>query len=250
MRYCCFLFSYFFCILPIKLINRIFISTYTDKRIYGLFVLSNKVCAEQEKNKGCLCLTPTTLQKSEENETETSFSDKEDVVPNQPKAMSQTRTQLIDNPNVVSSSSGGEPSTTNIIESGGGTDHEDIVLELNQPNRKSSIPEEVSQEDEKCNAKSEQKVDFSECTASVNTDSLKMLSLLDFAGHSAYYACHHIFFSPRAFFILVVDMTKELESIATEACRKEGLIYSNWTYAGIENLKCMYFRIKYYALTP
>ena len=162
--------------------------------------------------------------------------------------MSQTRIQVNDNLNVVSSSSGGEPSNSNIIESGGDTDHEDIVLELTQPNHKSTIPEEVSQEDEKCNAKSEHKVDFSECTASVNTDNL--LSLLDFAGHSAYYACHHIFFSPRAFFILVVDMTKELKSIATEARRKEGLIYSNWTYAGIENLKCMYFRIKYYALTP
>ena len=175
---------------------------------------------------------------------------KEDVIPNKHKAMSQTRTQVNNNLNVVSSSSRGEPSNSNMIKSGGDTDHEDIVLELNQPNRKSAIPEEVSQEDERCNAKSEQKVDLSEYTASVNTDNLKMLSLLDFAGQSAYYAFPHIFFSHRAFFILVVDMTKKNESIATEACRKEGLIYSNWTYAGIENLKYMYFRIKYYPLTP
>ena len=61
-----------------------------------------------------------------------------------------------------------------------------------------------------------------------------MLSLLDFAGQSAYYACHHIFYSPRAFFILVVDMTKKLDSKATEACKKEDqdLVYGNWTYAG------------------
>ena len=78
----------------------------------------------------------------------------------------------------------------------------------------------------------ETKVDLNDCVPSVNMDNLKMLGLLDFAGHSAYYACHHIFFSPRAFFILVVDMTKDLSSVATEACTKEGLIYSNWTYAG------------------
>ena len=71
-----------------------------------------------------------------------------------------------------------------------------------------------------------------DCKPLVSKNNLKMLSLLDFAGHSAYYACHHIFFSPRAFFILVVDMTKELASVASEACKENDLIYSNWTYAG------------------
>ena len=85
---------------------------------------------------------------------------------------------------------------------------------------------------QKFHAKLEQKYDLNDCTASVNTNNLKMLSLLDFAGHSAYYACHHIFFSPRAVFILVVDMTKELKSVASEACKDQNLIYSNWTYAG------------------
>ena len=75
-------------------------------------------------------------------------------------------------------------------------------------------------------------IDINDCLASMNMENLKMLSLLDFAGHSAYYACHHIFFSPRAFFILVVDMTKELNSVAADACREKDLIYSNWTYAG------------------
>ena len=78
----------------------------------------------------------------------------------------------------------------------------------------------------------EQNVDLTDCVPSVNMDNLKMLSVLDFAGHSAYYACHHIFFSHRAFFILVVDMRKDLNSVATEACSNEGLIYSDWTYAG------------------
>ena len=85
---------------------------------------------------------------------------------------------------------------------------------------------------EKSNATLEKNVDLNDCVPSVNNDNLKMLSLLDFAGHSAYYACHHIFFSPRAFFILVVDMRKDLSSVATEACSNEGLIYSDWTYAG------------------
>lgn len=74
----------------------------------------------------------------------------------------------------------------------------------------------------------------SDCVASTNENSLKMLSILDFAGQSAYYACHHIFFSPGAFYILVVDMSKDLKSYADRACDKEGLIYSNWTYAGIQ----------------
>lgn len=79
-----------------------------------------------------------------------------------------------------------------------------------------------------------QKWDFSDCVASTNENSLKVLSILDFAGQSAYYACYHIFFSPRAFYILVVDMSKDLKSRADRACDKEGLIYSDWTYAGIQ----------------
>lgn len=71
-----------------------------------------------------------------------------------------------------------------------------------------------------------------DCKRSVSANNLKMLSLLDFSGHSAYYACHHIFFSPRTFYILVVDMTKKLDSVADEASIVNDLIYSNWTYAG------------------
>lgn len=82
----------------------------------------------------------------------------------------------------------------------------------------------------------EKTMDIEENTsnASANEDNLKMLSLLDFAGQSAYYACHHIFFSPRAFYILVVDISKDLNSQADKACDQEGLIYSNWTYAGMQ----------------
>lgn len=72
---------------------------------------------------------------------------------------------------------------------------------------------------------------FENYTASVNEANLMMMSLLDFAGHSAYYACHHIFISPRVFFILVVDMSTDLNDLATQACEESDLIYSRWTYA-------------------
>lgn len=78
-------------------------------------------------------------------------------------------------------------------------------------------------------------IDFRDCEASVSERNLKMLSILDFAGQSAYYACHHIFLSPRAFYILVVDISEDLKSLATHACEKQGLIYSEWTYAGISH---------------
>lgn len=87
--------------------------------------------------------------------------------------------------------------------------------------------------------KSEEEVDFKSCLATVNKDSLKMISLLDFAGQSAYYACHHIFFSSRAFYILVVDMSKDLDDLATQACNDKDLIYSNWTYAGTFKFSCI-----------
>lgn len=80
---------------------------------------------------------------------------------------------------------------------------------------------------------SQKDLDLSNCEASASERNLKMLSILDFAGQSAYYACHHIFLSPRAFYILVVDMSEDLKSLATHACEKQGLIYSEWTYAGI-----------------
>lgn len=67
-------------------------------------------------------------------------------------------------------------------------------------------------------------------------ENLMMLSLLDFAGQSAYYACHNIFFSPRVFFILVVDMSKDLDKTPAQACNEPDLIYSSWTYAGTKNV--------------
>lgn len=108
---------------------------------------------------------------------------------------------------------------------------EDITFNADTPtnNRRNSV--DVHNSDEN---KFWQQRDFSNCVASANESNLKVLSLLDFAGQSAYYACHHIFFSPRAFYILVVDMSVDLNSQAVKACDQKELIYSDWTYAGMQ----------------
>ena len=238
---------------------------------------------DEEKVKGCLCLTPAVLEISEKNMKETSSGEKEDRVPDNSNS-SPRQTQIVDKTFC-------SPSSTNVILIPDFDEVIDVsdpgVNESNQPvnnstvfpghsnvtiqrpihvvDKASSSPSstkitsiidedidvtdpEINKSNEtvndltatvdvslnigECNPTLEQNIDFIDCVASVNMDNLKMLSLLDFAGHSAYYACHHIFFSPRAFFILVVDMSKELSCVATEACGKEGLIYSDWTYAG------------------
>nr|XP_022316477.1 uncharacterized protein LOC111120097 [Crassostrea virginica] len=182
-----------------------------------------EACENIDQQKGCLCLSPSILEKSEENTTETPFCGNEEVEPDITKS---SRTPKVDN--AFSS-----PNTTEVTLS---SDIDDFIYvtdteanESDQPINNSTSAMDVSPQ--KFHAKLEQKYDFNDCTASVNTNNLKMLSLLDFAGHSAYYACHHIFFSPRAVFILVVDMTKELSSVAIEACKEQNLIYSDWTYA-------------------
>ncbi|XP_056000120.1 uncharacterized protein LOC125654954 [Ostrea edulis] len=64
----------------------------------------------------------------------------------------------------------------------------------------------------------------------VSDKPVKTISLLDFAGQDAYYACHHIFLSPRSFYILVTDMSKELTEKPTNALQTKDLIYSDWTH--------------------
>ena len=169
------------------------------------------------------------LEILEENTQEVPPCVKKDEVPDQSSVTSPRQTHIVDK---ASSS----PSFTEITLDSK-IDKDPVVTdpeinESEQPVNNLTAAVNVSSNTEKYFATLRQNIDFNDCVASVNIDNLKMLSLLDFAGHSAYYACHHIFFSPRAFFILVVDMTKELNSVATEACRKEGLIFSEWTYAG------------------
>ena len=192
-----------------------------------VFVLL-KVSREEEKEKGCLYLAPGMFDRLDEKTQETSFGVNVSVVPDQSNVNSpKEENNAVDIANSVPSSTEGTLNSSNdeVVD-----DTDPDVNESNQPINNSTTEADVSPE--RSYATLEQNVDLNGCVASVNMHNLKMLSLLDFAGHSAYYACHHIFFSPRAFFILVVDMTKELHSVATEACEKEGLIYSDWTYAG------------------
>ncbi|XP_062566032.1 uncharacterized protein LOC134228398 [Saccostrea cucullata] len=62
-------------------------------------------------------------------------------------------------------------------------------------------------------------------------EKLPTVSMLDFAGQLAYYACHQIYVTPKAFFILVLDMTKKFEDVVDqEKDNQEGSIFSVWTY--------------------
>ncbi|XP_062600958.1 uncharacterized protein LOC134262583, partial [Saccostrea cucullata] len=59
----------------------------------------------------------------------------------------------------------------------------------------------------------------------------KKITMVDFAGQCSYYASHQIFLSPRAFFILVLNMEKKFdEKVGKEVCRQEGSVYEGWTH--------------------
>lgn len=186
-------------------------------------------CKEQDKDKGCLCLTPTTLVQQGKTS---------------PGMSADTQTVSLSDIELKKQQKTAEPKTSIHV-----TLLSDNKVDIRDEGRKDIVNEEAvfpsdrlsdysrasievgSDDAIKIDRKSEEEVDFKSCLATVNEDSLKMISLLDFAGQSAYYACHHIFFSPRAFYILVVDMSKDLDDLATQACNDKDLIYSNWTYA-------------------
>ncbi|XP_078321091.1 uncharacterized protein LOC111111025 isoform X2 [Crassostrea virginica] len=184
-------------------------------------------CAKTEKNKGYLCLSPATLERSAENKKETSRFKENELLHHPSEATSFTHhvQAEMDETAQLSAKSTEYRYQSNSNMNDSGNVIESLESTLSNSNLTLSKTATPNAEEHKT------KFDFSDCLGSVDMKNLKMLSLLDFAGHSAYYACHHIFFSPRAFFILVVDMTKNLESEATESCKKRNLIYSNWTYA-------------------
>ncbi|XP_062609602.1 uncharacterized protein LOC134271418, partial [Saccostrea cucullata] len=65
----------------------------------------------------------------------------------------------------------------------------------------------------------------------VSGDPEKKITMVDFAGQCSYYASHQIFLSPRAFFILVLNMEKKFEDkVGKEVCSQEGSIYEGWTH--------------------
>ncbi|XP_061193809.1 uncharacterized protein LOC133202049 [Saccostrea echinata] len=65
----------------------------------------------------------------------------------------------------------------------------------------------------------------------ISEDIEKRITMVDFAGQCAYYASHQIFLSPRAFFILVLNMEKRFDDkVGEEVCSQEGSIFRGWTH--------------------
>lgn len=182
-------------------------------------------CKGQEKSKGSLCIAPNTLYQQKYLYPgvlpSVSESIEEPALPHDNIELQETQTIL----KTSTSSKLIVKNETLRIQDGNG---EGNTLEEG-PSQSSAT---TFSEEDNFEGKSDEKIDFNSCEASVNKENLMMLSLLDFAGQSAYYACHHIFFSPRAFYILVVDMSKNLDDLAIQACTETDLIYSNWTHAG------------------
>ncbi|XP_062621396.1 uncharacterized protein LOC134282987 [Saccostrea cucullata] len=66
-----------------------------------------------------------------------------------------------------------------------------------------------------------------------NKDDKKILSVVDFGGQCAYYACHQVYLSRRAFYILVMDMSKPFtETVDKNKCEQRETMFTGWTYGG------------------
>ncbi|XP_061195041.1 probable serine/threonine-protein kinase pats1 [Saccostrea echinata] len=62
----------------------------------------------------------------------------------------------------------------------------------------------------------------------------KLISMTDFAGQVAYYACHQVYLSRRAFYIVVIDMSKgldeEVRKYHTDRHNPDGSLFHSWKY--------------------
>ncbi|XP_062577856.1 uncharacterized protein LOC134239716 [Saccostrea cucullata] len=62
----------------------------------------------------------------------------------------------------------------------------------------------------------------------------KLISMTDFAGQVAYYACHQVYLSRRAFYVVVVDMSKGLDEEVrihhTDRHNPDGSLFHSWKY--------------------
>ncbi|XP_062593255.1 uncharacterized protein LOC134254740, partial [Saccostrea cucullata] len=57
------------------------------------------------------------------------------------------------------------------------------------------------------------------------------VTMIDFAGQFAYYACHQIYMRSEAFYVLVLDMSKDFENfVCSDRDECQGSIFSTWTY--------------------
>ncbi|XP_056015370.1 uncharacterized protein LOC125675033 isoform X2 [Ostrea edulis] len=59
----------------------------------------------------------------------------------------------------------------------------------------------------------------------------QLLSVVDFGGQCAYYACHQVYLSRRAFYLLVIDMSKAFdEKVDPALCEQAGTMFTDWSY--------------------
>ncbi|XP_062578471.1 uncharacterized protein LOC134240393 [Saccostrea cucullata] len=62
----------------------------------------------------------------------------------------------------------------------------------------------------------------------------QIISMTDFAGQVAYYACHQIYLSRRAFYLVVMDMSKRLDEVVhtqdTDRHYPKGSLFHGWAY--------------------
>jgi hypothetical protein len=62
----------------------------------------------------------------------------------------------------------------------------------------------------------------------------RILSVVDFGGQCTYYACHQVYLSRRAFYLLVLDMSKSFtEKVDESLCEQNGTMFADWTYGGM-----------------
>ncbi|XP_061192309.1 uncharacterized protein LOC133200540 [Saccostrea echinata] len=62
-------------------------------------------------------------------------------------------------------------------------------------------------------------------------DAAKTLTFFDFGGQCVYYACHQIYLTRRAFYVVVVDASKRLDQeVDKKVCDQDGSVFAGWTY--------------------
>ncbi|XP_048765302.2 uncharacterized protein LOC125673075 isoform X2 [Ostrea edulis] len=75
----------------------------------------------------------------------------------------------------------------------------------------------------------------SDCLKDLPVDTDKegkqLLSVVDFGGQCAYYACHQVYLSRRALYLLVLNMSKKFdEKVDPSLCEQEGTMFTDWSY--------------------
>ncbi|XP_062570165.1 uncharacterized protein LOC134232224 isoform X2 [Saccostrea cucullata] len=98
--------------------------------------------------------------------------------------------------------------------------------------KKVTLPEKSAEKNEVSpNADKDSVSEFLRISSSDSDDPEKRITILDFAGQCAYYATHQVFMSPRAFFILVLNMEKKFDDqVGEDVCSQAGSVFKDWTH--------------------